>query len=121
MLILMIFTGSPFIIRVSKHDAEDLVQDVFLKLLGNHVELKPNKEKTYLLTMTANKGGEFKKAIITADLGKSFVSVNVLPRNDDLELNNLTKADIEKLADQIVPALFSTLLFGKDHVVKRYR
>ena len=36
-----------------------------------------------------------------SDLEKSFVSVNVLPWNDDLELNNLTKADIEKLADEI--------------------
>ena len=48
-----------------------------------------------------NKGGEFKKAIISVSLEKSFVSVNVLPWNDDLELNNLTKADIEKLADEI--------------------
>lgn len=47
------------------------------------------------------KDGEFQKAFISADLEKSFVSVNVLPWNDDLELNNLTKADIEKLADQI--------------------
>ena len=39
----------------SKHDAEDIVQDVFLKLLGDHVEYKPGKEKTYLFTMTANK------------------------------------------------------------------
>ena len=48
-----------------------------------------------------NNGGEFKKAVITANLEKSFVSVNVLPWNDDLELNNLTKADIERLADEI--------------------
>ena len=47
------------------------------------------------------KDGEFQKAFISADLEKSFVSVNVLPWNDDLELNNLTKADIEKLADEI--------------------
>ena len=48
-----------------------------------------------------NAGGEFKKALISVNLEKSFVSVNVLPWNDDLELNNLTKADIENLADQI--------------------
>ena len=47
------------------------------------------------------KNGEFQKAFISADLEKSFVSVKVLPWNDDLELYNLTKADIEKLADQI--------------------
>ena len=45
--------------------------------------------------------GEFKRAFISADLEKSFVSVIVLPWNDDLELNNLTKEDIQKLADQI--------------------
>ena len=48
-----------------------------------------------------NAGGEFKKAIISANLEKSFVTVNVLPWNDDAELNNLTKEDIEKLADEI--------------------
>lgn len=48
-----------------------------------------------------NAGGEFKKAVISVSLEKSFVTVNVLPWNDDLELNNLTKADIEKLADEI--------------------
>ena len=46
----------------SKHDAEDIVQDVFLKLLGNHVELKPGKEKTYLLTMTTNKCKDYLKS-----------------------------------------------------------
>ncbi len=30
----------------SKHDAEDIVQDVFLKLLGNDVDFKPGREKT---------------------------------------------------------------------------
>ena len=48
-----------------------------------------------------NAGGEFKKAIISVSLEKSFVTANVLPWNDDLELNNLTKADVEKLADEI--------------------
>lgn len=38
----------------SKHDAEDIVQDVFLKLLDDKVAIKPGKEKTYLFTMTAN-------------------------------------------------------------------
>ncbi|MDO4423052.1 MAG: RNA polymerase sigma factor [Eubacteriales bacterium] len=38
----------------SKHDAEDIVQDVFLKLLSKHVVLKHGKERAYLMTMTAN-------------------------------------------------------------------
>ena len=39
----------------TKHDAEDIVQEVFLKLLGKHISFKPGGEKTYLITMTANK------------------------------------------------------------------
>ena len=46
----------------SKHDAEDIVQDVFLKLLGNHVDFKPGREKTFLLTMTANKCKDYLKS-----------------------------------------------------------
>ncbi len=38
----------------SKHDAEDIVQDVFLKLLNKTVFLKPGSEKAYLMKMTAN-------------------------------------------------------------------
>ncbi len=37
-----------------KQDAEDIVQEVFTKLLGKHIRLKKDTEKTYLMTMTAN-------------------------------------------------------------------
>ena len=59
------------------------------------------KDGTTVTIAYSNVGGEFKKALISVNLEKSFVSVNVLPWNDDLELVNLTKADIEKLADEI--------------------
>ena len=39
----------------SKHDAEDVVQDVFLKLLSKKVLLDKRFEKAYLMSMTANK------------------------------------------------------------------
>ena len=39
----------------SKHDAEDVVQEVFLKLLSKKVLLDKRFEKAYLMTMTANK------------------------------------------------------------------
>lgn len=39
----------------SKHDAEDVVQDVFLKLLSKPLLFDRRFEKAYLLTMTANK------------------------------------------------------------------
>lgn len=38
----------------SKQDAEDIVQEVFTKLLGKHIRLNKDTEKTYLMTMTAN-------------------------------------------------------------------
>lgn len=38
----------------SKHDAEDIVQEVFLKLLGKHIPIIRSTEKTYLMTITAN-------------------------------------------------------------------
>ena len=38
----------------SKQDAEDIVQDVFLKLLNKMVFLKADYEKAYLMKMTAN-------------------------------------------------------------------
>lgn len=46
----------------SKYDAEDVVQDVFLKLLRKHVILGKDYEKTYLMTMTANKCRDFLRA-----------------------------------------------------------
>jgi len=39
----------------SKHDAEDIVQDVFSKLLEKHMFFDRRNEKAYLMTMTANK------------------------------------------------------------------
>ena len=38
----------------SKHDAEDIVQEVFLKILGKHIPIIKSTEKTYLMTITAN-------------------------------------------------------------------
>lgn len=38
----------------SKHDAEDICQSVFLKLLEKDVVLLPSKEKAWLLTCAAN-------------------------------------------------------------------
>lgn len=38
----------------SSHDAEDICQNVFLKLMEKNVTLLPGKEKAWLLTCTAN-------------------------------------------------------------------
>ncbi len=38
----------------SAHDAEDILQSVFLKLIDKNITLFPGKEKAWLLTCTAN-------------------------------------------------------------------
>ena len=46
----------------SKPDAEDVVQDVFLKLIRSDITITKGKEKSYILTMTANKCKDFFKS-----------------------------------------------------------
>ncbi len=48
----------------SKHDAEDIVQDVFLKLLSKHLVFEKQIGKAYLMTMTANKCKDFLKSSV---------------------------------------------------------
>ena len=46
----------------SRPDAEDVVQDVFVKLIRSDITITKGKEKTYILTMVANKCKDFKKS-----------------------------------------------------------
>ena len=46
----------------SRHDAEDGVQDVFVKLIRSDITIKKGKEKSYILTMTANRCRDFVKS-----------------------------------------------------------
>ena len=43
----------------SRPDAEDVVQDVFVKLIKSDITIKRGKEKSYILTMTANRCRDF--------------------------------------------------------------
>jgi len=62
----------------SKHEAEDIVQDVFLKLLIKKLEIGEDYEKPYLLRMTANKckdtlrASKFKSSIDYDSLSESI-------------------------------------------------
>ncbi|MBO4863767.1 MAG: RNA polymerase sigma factor [Eubacterium sp.] len=38
----------------SMHDAEDIVQDIFLKLVQRNIRIGEGKEKSYLMSMAAN-------------------------------------------------------------------
>ena len=46
----------------SRADAEDVVQDVFVKLIRSDITITKGKEKSYILTMTANKCRDFLKS-----------------------------------------------------------
>jgi RNA polymerase sigma-70 factor (ECF subfamily) len=46
----------------SRPDAEDVVQDVFVKLIRSDVTISQGKEKSYILTMTANRCKDFLKS-----------------------------------------------------------
>ena len=43
----------------SRPDAEDVVQDVFVKLIKSDITIKKGKEKSYILTMVANRCRDF--------------------------------------------------------------
>ena len=46
----------------SRPDAEDVVQDVFVKLIRSDITIAKGKEKSYILTMTANRCRDFLKS-----------------------------------------------------------
>ena len=46
----------------SRPDAEDVVQDVFVKLIRSDISINKGKEKSYILTMVANRCKDFKKS-----------------------------------------------------------
>ena len=55
----------------SKHDAEDIVQDVFLKLLDKKLLIRKNTEKSYLMSMTANRCKDY----LRSSARRTFVSL----------------------------------------------
>ena len=78
----------------SRQEAEDVVQDVFLKLIRSDIAITKGKEKTYLLTMTAN---------ASRDVLKSGRIVFIEPFDDAIEAgtddtNDGDDGDTEMLA-----------------------
>lgn len=52
----------------SKHDAEDVVQEVFSKLLDKRMSFESKNEKAYLMTMTANRCKDHLKSSARSDV-----------------------------------------------------
>ena len=68
----------------SRPDAEDVVQDVFVKLIRSDINITKGKEKTYLLTMVAN---------ACRDVLKSGNVVFRAPFDDAIEVRSDIKTD----------------------------
>lgn len=69
----------------SKQEAEDIVQDVFLKLLTKQIVFSVGKEKSYLMKMTANMCKNYLKSsryITTADIDYDALNVVVSCKSD---------------------------------------
>ena len=56
----------------SKHDAEDIVQEVFSKLLDKHVSFVNKNERAYLMTMAANKCKDHLKTSSRSDVDRFY-------------------------------------------------
>ena len=70
----------------SRQEAEDVVQEVFLKLIRSDIHITKGKEKTYLLTMTAN---------ACRDVLKSGRMVFMAPFDDAVEAESDEQPDDE--------------------------
>ncbi|MBO7425776.1 MAG: RNA polymerase sigma factor [Clostridiales bacterium] len=70
----------------SRPEAEDVVQDVFVKLIRSDIKITKGKEKTYLLTMTAN---------ACKDVLRSGRVVYSAPFDDAVEVSSNEKIDEE--------------------------
>ena len=70
----------------SKPDAEDVVQDIFVKLIRSDITITKGKEKSYILTMTANK---------CRDVLQSGDFVFRAPFDDAVEIGSETETDDE--------------------------
>lgn len=73
-------------------DAEDIVQDIFLKLIQKNIHVAKGKEKSYLMSMTANackdllKSGNVRMKIPFDDIWGSVLEDTMSKENSDVLL-----------------------------------
>ena len=78
----------------NKHDAEDICQSVFMKLMSYKKTLESGKEKAWLLTCTAN---------ACKDHLKSFWRKNTVPLDETIVLNGETDKEIWEAVNSLAP------------------
>lgn len=90
----------------SKEEAEELVQDVFLKIWENRKSLKSNTSlKSYLFTITYhNICKSFRKKQLKTKLEEEIESTNEISRNTEEQTNYDSLLElIERLIDRLPP------------------
>ena len=72
----------------SKQEAEDIVQDVFLKLLSKNIVINSSSEKSYLFKMTANMCRDYlksKRIKVAADYDEAMENASITDSFTDAE------------------------------------
>ena len=80
----------------SRHDAEDICQSVFLKLLHTNTALIPGKEKAWLLSCTAN---------ACKNLMNSFWRKNMLELDESILFEDETEQELWSVLGALPPKL----------------
>ena len=84
----------------SIQDAEDVVQDVFLKLLDKHMFFEKKNEKAYLMTMTANRCKDhLRSSSRNVNVDLESVEWQLMSNDDFTERNKAVFDELMKLED----------------------
>ena len=84
----------------SKHDAEDIVQEVFSKLLNKNMFFEKRNEKAYLLTMAANKCKDHLKASARNDIDLDSEDWHLQYYDGFTEQNKVVFDELMRLEEQ---------------------
>ncbi|MBQ6263896.1 MAG: sigma-70 family RNA polymerase sigma factor [Clostridia bacterium] len=100
----------------SYHDAQDIVHNLFLKLLKNNYRISDGKEKSYILKMTANLCKDFLKSGVKQN-EKPF---EILPESENRVSDRFEKSEL-LCALENLPGEYRTVIhlhFYEDLTVK---
>ena len=84
----------------SKHDAEDVVQEVCSKLLDKRMSFENKNEKAYLMTMTANRCKDHLKSSARSDVDLESEEWHLQYYDDFNERNKAVFDELMRLEEQ---------------------
>ncbi len=93
-----------------RHKAEDVCQDVFVKLYTHGATIEPGKEKAWLLRVTVNccrdlwRGAWLKRVILGAP------TLEIIPAQDETIEQREEKAELMRAVQKLPPAFRETVL-----------